>query len=393
MAPRRQRPADVDFAQCPFLVLWEVTQACDLACLHCRATAQPARHPLELSTAEGFQLIEQIREFGQPLLVLTGGDPLKRPDLFELIRYGVDRGLRVTLTSSGTPLLTRTAVRQLQKAGLARLAISLDGSAAAIHDRFRGVEGSFVWTLNGIHYAHEAGLPVQVNTTVTRHNVHDLEALSQLLRGLGIVLWSVFFLVPTGRGRAEDDLSPVEYEAVLHWLYDCARSAPFDIKTTAAPQYRRVVLQRRRAEKPPPRQFMGADRVGRAAPGVNDGKGVCFISHQGEVYPSGFLPLSAGNVRRDSLVDIYRYSPFFQALRDPDRLTGKCGRCEYRKICGGSRARAYAYNGDYLAADPACLYEPSVTAKPTASKKPAQEGVSGKGRGRRRGVADDHLSV
>jgi radical SAM protein len=351
-------PTRSAFAQAPFLVLWEVTRACDLACRHCRAMAQPARHPLELSTAEGFRVIDQIADLASPVVVLTGGDPLKRPDLFAWIQYGVRRGLRMTLTPSATPLLSRDVIHRLQQAGLARLAVSLDGSTAAMHDGFRGVVGSFARTLAAIEYAHEAALPVQVNTTVTRHNRHDLEALSRVLQGLGIVLWSVFFLVPTGRGRARDDLAPAAYEAVLHWLYDCARSAPFDVKTTAAPHYRRVVLQRRSvagggAGRTPP-----GDAIGRAAAGVNDGKGVCFISHVGEVYPSGFLPLSAGNVRRRSLADIYRHSPLFQALRDPDRLAGKCGRCEYRRLCGGSRARAYAYRGDYLASDPACLYEP-----------------------------------
>lgn len=370
MQPKPPRPGSVDFSQAPFLVLWEVTQACDLACLHCRAAAQPARHPLELNTAESLRLIDQIRRFGSPLLVLTGGDPLKRPDLCELIRYGVRRHLRVTLTPSGTSLLTRAAVRHLQAAGLARLALSLDGSSATIHDQFRGVEGSYAWTLHGIQYAREAGLPVQINTTVTRHNLHDLEALGQLVRGLGIVLWSVFFLVPTGRGRSSDDLTPLEYEAVFHWLYDCAHLAPFDIKTTAAPHYRRVVLQRRQAETHQGRRLLGADAIGRAPLGVNDGKGACFVSHLGEVYPSGFLPLSAGNVRRCSLVRIYRHAPLFQALRDPERLRGKCARCAYRRICGGSRARAYAYTGDYLAADPACIYEPpALQARPAPGEQ------------------------
>lgn len=389
MAPKTPRPPHSDFAKCPFLVLWEMTQACDLACVHCRAAAQPARHPLELSTTEGFRLIEQIRRCGTPLLVLTGGDPLKRPDLFELIRYGVRRRLRVTMTPSGTPLLTRDAVHQLQRAGLARLALSLDGSTAAIHDRFRGVEGSYAWTLNGIQYAHAAGLPVQINTTITRHNLHDLDALGDLLRGLGIVLWSVFFVVPTGRARPEDDLTPLEYEAVLHWLYDCAQRAPFDLKTTAAPHYRRVVLQRHRAEGYQDRGPRQADAIGRAAPGVNDGKGVCFVSHRGEVYPSGFLPLSAGNVRHRSLVAIYRQAPLFRALRDPEQLRGKCGRCEYRKICGGSRARAYAYSGDYLAADPGCIYEPATRLDrevPTnAPQRPRVGVVAGQGgHGRRK---------
>jgi len=361
--------SQVDFDEAPFLVIWETTQACDLACLHCRAEARTCRDPEELSTLEAMALMNRVRGFGRPLFVLTGGDPMKRPDLFDLVRHGSRIGLRMAMTPSGTPLMTSRAVNELSEAGLSRLAVSLDGSIPEIHDRFRGVDGSYRWTLGTLEAAREAGLPTQVNTTVTRHNVRDFEALIALMERLGIALWSVFFLVPTGRGRSRDLASPAAFEEVFHRMYDLSRSAPFDIKSTAAPQYRRVVLQRqveerragRRAEAPRPLTdgvgFSVADGVGRAR-GVNDGNGFVFVSHTGEIYPSGFLPLSAGNVRRDDIGEIYREHTLFRALRDPDRLKGKCGACEYRKVCGGSRARAYALTGDPLEAEPFCVHVP-----------------------------------
>ncbi len=364
----------VDFNESPFLVIWEVTQACDLACLHCRASAQSHRNPLELNTLEGYKLIDQIREFGKPLLVLTGGDPIKRPDVLDLIRYADTSGLRVAMTPSGTPLMTREAVASLKDAGLSRLAVSLDGSTPEIHDAFRKVSGSYQWTVDSIAYAHEVGLPVQVNTTMTRYNLGDFDALVQRMIDLEIVLWSVFFLVPTGRGKSEDELPAEEYEWVFNRLHELSKIVPFDIKTTAAPHYRRVVLQRTKEERrrrdangealpagrgtAGPGFSVGQDQIGRAAKGVNDGNGFVFISHLGQVFPSGFLPVSGGNVRTQSLVDIYRNSELFQELRDPERLKGKCGMCEYKMVCGGCRARAYAVTGDHMEADPYCEYVP-----------------------------------
>ena len=366
-----QRPAleDVDFAQSPFLVIWEVTRACDLACLHCRAEAVTHRNPLELSTDDGKRLMDQVREFGQPLFVLTGGDPLKRPDVVELVAYGASIGLRMAMTPSGTPLMTESVLRDLHAAGLSRLAVSLDGSNASIHDAFRGVRGSWAWTIRMLEAARELGLTTQVNTTVSRHNVDDFDALCNLMVGLGITLWSVFFLVPTGRARGDDVASAEEFERVFHRMYDLSSTAPFDIKSTAAPQYRRVILQRQVAERragertatPLPVTagvgFSLADGVGRAK-GVNDGDGFVFVSHTGTIHPSGFLPLPAGNVRRDHIVDVYRNSPLFMALRDRQQLKGKCGVCEYRDVCGGSRARAFAVTGDYLEAEPFCAHVP-----------------------------------
>ena len=362
--------ATTNFDESPFIVIWETTQACDLACLHCRASAQPKRDRAELDTAEAIQLMNSTRRFGKPLFVLTGGDPLKRDDTIELVQYGASIGLRMAMTPSGTPLMTPRALANLQEAGLARLAVSLDGSDAAIHDRFRGVSGSFEWTVSMLDAARALGLSTQINTTISRHNLHDLEPIVRLITTLGISLWSVFFIVPTGRARATDIISAEEFEAVFHRLYDLSKIADFDIKTTAAPHYRRVVLQRqvaeRRAADPATPAaplsagigFSLADGIGRAR-GVNDGNGFVFISHRGDIYPSGFLPVSAGNVRTHDLVDVYRNSPLFRELRDTSRLEGKCGVCEFRSVCGGSRARAHATTGNYMASDPFCAYIPA----------------------------------
>lgn len=359
----------IDFNERPFLVIWEITQACDLACVHCRACAQPARSALELSTAEARQLIDQVADLKAPVFVITGGDPLKRPDIYQLVGYATMRGIRISLTPSATPLLTRDAIAELKLRGLARLAVSLDGSCAAVHDEFRRVPGSFQLTMDAIRSARELGLPVQINTTVTRRNLRDFDATARLLQTLDIALWSVFFLVPTGRGQASDLLSAEECEQVFARLYDLSQSAGFDIKTTEAQHYRRYVLQQKVAGKRNGggaarggRRYLagGADAIGRAPRGLNDGKGFVFISHTGEVFPSGFLPVSAGNVRKETLADIYRYSPLFVSLRNTDLLEGKCGRCEFRNICGGSRARAYAVTGNVLAEEPCCVYEPQA---------------------------------
>ena len=349
----------LNFQENPYIAIWETTRACDLACLHCRAEAIKWRHPLELTTQESVQLIDQISQCGKPLFVLTGGDPMKRVDLMELIGYAVQTGLRVAMTPSGTPLMTRQAVTQLKDVGLSRLAVSLDGSTGNIHDRFRQVPGSYGWTMDCIKYAHEVSLPIQINTTVSRHNLHDLPALADLLLTMSITLWSVFFLVPTGRGKAEDGISADDYERVFQFLVDLYLKAPFDIKTTAAPHYRRVLLQRLKdiPAQQCPKKLLQAGPIARAA-GVNEGRGFLFISHTGEIYPSGFLPISAGNIRRNSLIDVYRNSPLFRDLRDTSKLKGKCGVCEFKKVCSGSRARAYAMTGDYLAEEPFCSYIP-----------------------------------
>jgi radical SAM protein len=364
-------------------VIWEVTQACDLACVHCRACAQPLRDSRELSTAEALRLIDQIAAMQVPVFVITGGDPLKRPDIYDLVEYATTRGLRTSLTPSATPLLTREAIAELQRRGLARLAVSLDGSTPAIHDAFRRVPGSYQWTLRAVRWARHLGLPVQINTTITRRNLADVDATLRLLEGLDIALWSVFFLVPIGRGQTSDLISAEEFEQVFEQLYEASQRVSFDIKTTEAQHYRRYLLQRRTEERrrhhsisdwgAGPRSnpkseirnprssasaSSGTDGIGRAPRGLNDAKGFVFVSHVGEVYPSGFLPLSAGNVREEALADIYQHSPLFVSLRDTTNLEGKCGRCEFREICGGSRARAFAMTGDPFAEEPCCVYEP-----------------------------------
>jgi radical SAM protein len=360
----------VDFDRTPFTLAWEVTRACALACVHCRAEAQPRRDPLELTTDEGRRLIDQVVAIGRPILVLTGGDPLMRPDIYDLAAYGVGRGLRVALSPSATRRVTRAALRRVKEIGVSMIHISLDGADAAVHDAFRGVRGSFARTEAILRDVVDLGLPLQVGTTVTRHNAETLPAIAERVAAAGAAMWSVFFLVPTGRGRASDMISAAEHERVLRWLHAHSQSAPYRVRTTAAPHFRRVVIQALRQEhgagdggEPPRWEATGAGyafRAGRAPAerGVNDGDGFCFISHRGDVCPSGFLQLPAGNVRERSLAEIYREAPLFRALRDRALLTGRCGRCPYRGVCGGSRARAYALTGDYLAEDPACAYRP-----------------------------------
>lgn len=348
-----------NFDDAPFLVIWELTQACDLACVHCRACAIESRNPFELTTEEGFGLLEEIRSFGDPLMVFTGGDPLKRPDLFPLLERSVRLGLRTTVTPSATPLLTESAIEGFKDCGVARMAISVDGPDSESHDGFRRVEGSFDRSILALAHARKVGLQTQVNTTVTRHNVGLLGEIARLVELVGAKLWSVFFLVATGRASASQDLTAEEYEEVFGFLYDLSKTAPFDIKTTEAQHYRRYVAQRRKAdgERAGAARQTAPEVIQRQA-GINDGKGFVFVSHTGEIYPSGFLPLAAGNVRRDSLTAVYRESPLFRMLRDANNLRGKCGECDYRNLCGGSRSRAYALTGNFLAEEPRCVYEP-----------------------------------
>jgi AdoMet-dependent heme synthase len=353
----------INFNDRPFIAIWEVTQACDLACVHCRASAQPDRDPMELSTDEGKHLINQIAALKVPVFVLTGGDPIKRPDLFELIGHARSVGVRVSLTPSATPLLTKNIVARLKEAGLARLAVSMDGASAETHDAFRGMSGSFARTLDAIRWANEIGLPVQINTTFSRRNIAEIDEIVALMEKLKITLWSVFFLVPTGRGKLNDLLSADEFELVFAKVYNLSKTARFDIKTTEAQHYRRFVLQQRVTQRRSGLETNSAhersvDAIGRAPRGLNDGKGFVFISHKGEVFPSGFLPLSAGNIRAQELVAIYRDSPLFRDLRDTSKLEGKCGCCEFKEICGGSRARAFALTGNPYAEESCCSYVP-----------------------------------
>ena len=381
MQPMHNIPArgGLNFDETPFLAIWEVTQSCDLACKHCRAAAQPIAHPDELTNAEGKALIDQIAEMHVPIFVFTGGDPLKRKDVFELIRYAADKGVQVAVTPSATPLLTREAMFKLKEAGLVRLGISLDGSTPEIHDAFRGLPGAWARTIQAIEWANEAGIPIQVHSTISRHNANDLGNLCALFEKLAIVMWNVFFLVPVGRGQLGDMLSGEEFEQVFGKIYELSHRVNFQIKTTEAMHYRRYLLQHNLEERRmghggahghpggatqkgfeagTPTTDAHTRTVGWATRRVNDGKGFMFISHVGNVYPSGFLPIHAGNVKQTPLQEIYRDSPIFKSLRDTSKLEGKCGACEYKEICGGSRARAYAVTGDPLAQEPCCIYQP-----------------------------------
>lgn len=358
------RPAvPTDFDRSPFLVIWEATRACALACLHCRADAIPRRDPAELSTAEALRLIDDVRAFGNPppLFVLTGGDPMRRPDLPALVRHASTIGLTVALTPSGTAAVTRARLAELKDAGLQRLAVSLDGPTAESHDAFRGVRGSFSWTMRIIEDAAALGLTLQINSTVSRRTYPHLHEMAARVSELPIVLWAVFFLIQTGRGAALEQITSHECEAVLRWLEQLSREVPFGIKTTEAPHYHRVVQQA------PPRgpETGGALRPSgraqlRAPRSVSDGNGFVFVDHVGTICPSGFLPVSCGDVRRHSLVDVYRDDPLFLQLRNPDALEGKCGWCEFRAVCGGSRARAFAATGSPMASDPLCAYQPAA---------------------------------
>jgi radical SAM protein len=343
-----------DFDHSPMIAFYETTRACDLACKHCRADAQRNCDPNELSTAAAKKLIAELTRFPKPpLLVLTGGDPIKRRDVFELIAYAREVKLEVAMTPSATPLVTTSVIRRLKEAGLHRLAVSLDGADAHTHDDFRQVAGSFDRTFRIIEDAHRIGLPTQVNTTVGRHNLDQLARIASLLSRRGVVLWSVFFIVPTGRATAQQRLSAAEVEGAFAELYRLSKLQPLPIKTTEAPHYRRFVLQQMRGT--------AAARTIASAPGMggtNDGRGIVFVSHTGEIYPSGFLPIACGRAPLESVVHVYQEAALFRALRDGDRLGGKCCVCEFRNVCGGSRARAYAVSGDPLAEEPDCAYVP-----------------------------------
>jgi AdoMet-dependent heme synthase len=376
----------VDFNTNPFVVIWEMTRACDLACVHCRAAAQSRRSNFELSTVEGFKLIDQIKELDPRVFVITGGDPLKRDDLYETIAYAKKVGLEPSVTPSATPLLTPEAIAKMKEHGVARLAISLDASTAAAHDAFRRVEGSFDLTIRAIRSAQENNIPVQINSSVGRRTVADMERLADLLTQFdNVVMWSVFFLVPTGRAKTADMIEPEEVEELFGKLYEISKRVKFNIRTTEAMHYRRYLLQKMSGGScaslidpktglvDPSTMFINMipknvplgiqpNAITRAPRGVNEAKGFAFISHIGDVYPSGFLPLRAGNVKKQSLVDIYRTSEVFTSLRDSSRLKGKCGICEFRELCGGSRSRAWSVTGDVFESDPICTYQPVALA-------------------------------
>ena len=348
------------YSDAPRNVYWEMTIACDLVCKHCRAESIPCRDPQELTTEDGKALMRDVKTMGS-MMILTGGDPMKREDLLDLIAYARDIRLPLGITPSTTPTLTRDIVRQFRMLGVAAMGMSLDGPNAEVHDTFRGVPGTFEHSIKALQWAKEFHLQVQVNTTVTQETLPHLPSLYRLLREEAyppVRRWTLFLLVPVGRGAALGLPSAEDVENLFAWVYSLSRDAPFHVSTIEAPHYRRYWIQRKLEEG---LSFEEIQRLGkRMGFGVRDGNGVIFVSHKGEVYPAGFLPAPfLGNVREKLLSDIYRNSPLLMELRDMDRVTGKCGCCEFRWICGGSRARAYAVTGNYLAEEPLCVYQPT----------------------------------
>lgn len=344
----------------PFTVAWEITRACALACVHCRAEAQPRAHAEELTTEEAFRVVDQLADLAPPVLVLTGGDPLMRRDLLPIVERAVGRGLRVAVSPTTTALVTHERLRNLRDAGVQMMHISIDGADERTHDAFRGVRGTFARAIGTLARLRELEIPVQVGTTITRHNIDQMPAMADLMAEGGVRVWNVFYLVPTGRGRADAMVSVDEAEESWRWLAELSRHAPFAVRTTAAPQFRRTVLRQARESAGGPVRLTGAGYQLREAPngvetrGVNDGKGFMFVDHRGNICPSGFLQIPGGNVRTDSLADVYRKAAIFRDLRDPSLLKGRCGRCEFADLCGGSRARAMGVHGDYLGEDPLC---------------------------------------
>lgn len=356
MVAALQHPTGDLFATRPFLVFWEITRACALACRHCRAEAQPRRHPDELDATEALALVDQLAELSPPMLILTGGDPLMRSDVLDIARRGTALGMKVGLSPSATARLVNFDFSAIRESGIERISLSLDGACRETHDAFRGLVGTYDRTLQAVQSAHDAGLSIQINTTLAASNLHEFPAFRDLMFELKPAMWSVFILVPTGRAGAADVPDPHELETIFGELADLVGHAPFAIKTTEGHHFRRVLAQR----------GLGGEkgRQGMRSPvGIRDGRGVMFISHTGVVSPSGFLPLDCGNVRDRHPADIYRRHPLFVNLRNSNALGGKCGRCEFRNICGGSRARAYGLTGDPFASDPSCSYQP----KPSAS--------------------------
>jgi radical SAM protein len=347
-----------DYARTPLNVYWEMTQACALACRHCRAEALSAPHPMELTFDEGVDFLKQIPEFGHPLpqLILTGGDPLARSDLFELIDEARQLGISVSITPAATAALVRDVLVRLKEHFVEGLGLSLDGSTSELHDSIRGVPGTFARTIQAMRWAQELLMPVQVNTLVSAETAGDLPAIYELLKPMGVARWSLFFLISVGRGKVLQPLSPEDSEKLMQWVYTTSNKAPFIVATTEAPSYRRVVLEQTRA------QGMTGEQIKRSGAtkgfGIRDGHGVVFVSNTGDICPAGFLPLGAGNVRKDRLVDVYRNAPLFRALHDPAQFEGRCGVCEFNALCGGSRARAFAATGNPCASDPLCIYEP-----------------------------------
>jgi heme b synthase len=376
-----QPPIDASAAYPPpRLIFWETTAGCNLSCIHCRRiTLADQLLPQDLRTDEAFRLIDQIAAFARPIFVLSGGEPLFRPDIFDIARYAADAGLIVALATNGT-LIDAGVARKIKESGIRRVSVSFDGADAATHDIFRG-RGAFERSLAGMHYLAEVGVPYQINTTVAQHNSHQMDATLTLAKGLGAQALHLFLLVPVGCGMeiADDQqISAAQYESILNWMYDAEMAGDIELKATCAPHYFRIVRQRQAGERrlgifrerpdsmhrqnakgghpgshPGERQAMNA-----ATKGCLAGTGVCFVSHRGEVFPCGYLPMPAGSIREQDFRSIWEHAPLFTELRDPDALGGKCGLCEFKKVCGGCRARAYGMTLDHLGEEPFCTYEP-----------------------------------
>ncbi len=339
------------------LIAWEVTRSCNLACRHCRAEAHPEPYEGELSTGEALALIETFPQVGSPIIIFTGGEPLMRPDLFELISAAHERGLTCACAPNGT-LLTAENARRLKESGVERCSISIDGADAVSHDAFRGVEGAFAASMKGIEYLKAAGLPFQINTTVTKNNLSSFKKIFALCENLGAAAWHIFLLVPMGRGAglADQVITAEEYEDVLHWLYEFRKSTAMHLKATCAPHYYRIMRQCAHEEGiPVSMENFGMDALTRGCLG---GTGFCFISHTGQVQPCGYLELDCGNVRETPFPKIWRESRHFRDFRDQSAYKGKCGVCEYHRVCGGCRARAMSISGDHLGPEPLCTYTP-----------------------------------
>ncbi len=349
-----------DFSKNPMNIYWEMTQSCALACRHCRAEAISAPHPMELNHEESVAFLRQIPNFDRPLpqLILTGGDPLARADLYPLIDEARRLGISCSITPAATPALTREVLVRLREHGVDGLGLSLDGSTAERHDSIRGVPGTFDLTMKALGWAQELGMPVQVNTLAAAETAGDAPGIFELLKPFGIARWSLFFLISVGRGKVLQPLTPEQAEQLMNWIHDTSKVAEFTVSTTEAPSFRRVALERMRADGMTGEQIQrsGATR----SYGIRDGHGIVFVSNTGDICPAGFLPLPVGNIRKDSLVEMYRDSPLFRQLHDPAQFEDRCGVCDYRTLCGGSRARAFAATGDPLASDPLCLYDPSA---------------------------------
>ncbi len=340
----------------PRLVAWELTNACNLACIHCRASAIKEPSQDELSTAEAKHFVDELAEY-KPIIILTGGEPLLRADVYEIARYATGRGLRVVLATNGT-LLTHEIARRLKEAGIQRVSISIDGATPHTHDTFRGEHGAFEAALRGIEILKQEGISFQINTTITKRNLDEIPRIYDLALDLKASALHIFLLVPTGRGEeiVEDEIPPQDYERVLNWFYDKSKYKKLQLKATCAPHYFRIMRQRAKAEGISiTKETHGFEAMTKGCLG---GSAFCFVSSKGDVYPCGYLPALAGNIRQKPFAMIWEKSHVFNDLRDPNRLKGKCGACEYRTVCGGCRARAYAATGDYLDEEPYCVYVP-----------------------------------